>query len=204
VPPPLPKAARTPTAADLPPLPEMGRRSSGSQMAVGDRAGGSLPPAIQAARVAPVSMPAKPSPAPLPPPPLPPPLAPLDDDILGQTNPGPPDLPTIDQGPRPTLSAVNMSAALEQAGGADQLSAIVQQQSTPAGEQAYFHQVYEDFIELKRKCGESIENLTFEKFAQKLTQNRDSLVAKYACRAVKFQVYVKDGKAALKATPVKG
>jgi hypothetical protein len=29
------------------------------------------------------------------------------------------------------------------------------------------------------------------------------LVEKYSCRTVRFQVYVKDGKAALKATPVK-
>jgi hypothetical protein len=63
--------------------------------------------------------------------------------------------------------------------------------------------VYEDFIELKRKCGESTDSLTYEKFLVKLTQNRDQLIAKYACKAVKFQVYVKDGKAALKATPVK-
>jgi hypothetical protein len=71
------------------------------------------------------------------------------------------------------------------------------------GEEAYFRQVFDDFVELKRKCGESTDGLTYEKFAAKLKQNRDQLVAKYACKAVKFQVYVKDGKAALKATPVK-
>ena len=39
--------------------------------------------------------------------------------------------------------------------------------------------------------------------AQKLRKNREQLVQKYACRTVRFAVYVKDGKAALKATPVK-
>jgi hypothetical protein len=73
----------------------------------------------------------------------------------------------------------------------------------PDGEEAYFRQVYDEFIELKKKCGESIESLTFEKFAVKLEQNRDQLIAKYACKAVRFQVYVKDGKAALKATPIR-
>jgi hypothetical protein len=29
------------------------------------------------------------------------------------------------------------------------------------------------------------------------------LIAKYQCRTVRFQVYEKDGKAALKATPVR-
>jgi len=80
---------------------------------------------------------------------------------------------------------------------------MVRQQSTPEGEEAYFRQVFEDFIELKRKGGENTDSLTYEKFAGKLAQNRDQLIAKYACKAVKFQVYVKDGKAALKATPVK-
>ena len=34
-------------------------------------------------------------------------------------------------------------------------------------------------------------------------RNRDDLIAKTGCREVRFTVYVKDGKAALKATPVK-
>ena len=32
---------------------------------------------------------------------------------------------------------------------------------------------------------------------------RKTVMDKHKCKAVKFQVYVKDGKAALKATPVK-
>jgi hypothetical protein len=71
------------------------------------------------------------------------------------------------------------------------------------GDASYFREVFDDFVELKRKCGESIDNLTYEKFSAKLRANRDALIAKYHCKAVKFQVYVKDGKAALKATPVK-
>ena len=35
----------------------------------------------------------------------------------------------------------------------------------------------------------------------KLAKNRDALTQKYACRTVRFQVYVKNGKAALKALP---
>jgi hypothetical protein len=75
--------------------------------------------------------------------------------------------------------------------------------ATAGGEEVYFREVYEDFLELKKKCGESVESLTYEKFAAKLRGNRDQLMQKYNCKSVKFQVYVKDGKAALKATPVK-
>ncbi|HSS39150.1 MAG TPA: MXAN_5187 C-terminal domain-containing protein, partial [Polyangia bacterium] len=45
--------------------------------------------------------------------------------------------------------------------------------------------------------------LTIDKFLQKLRDNKAQLVSKHACRTVRFSVYVKDGKAALKATPVR-
>jgi hypothetical protein len=67
----------------------------------------------------------------------------------------------------------------------------------------YYRQVFDDFVALKVKCGEPTDGLTLEKFTLKLKANRDQLIAKYACKAVRFQVYVKDGKAALKATPIK-
>jgi hypothetical protein len=66
-----------------------------------------------------------------------------------------------------------------------------------------WQQVFEDFLRTRASCGEPTEGLTYEKFRVKLRGNRAALVAKYACRTVRFQVYVKEGKAALKATPVK-
>ena len=63
--------------------------------------------------------------------------------------------------------------------------------------------MFEQFVNLKKSCGEPVAGLTYDKFAEKLRKNRDDLVAKTACKQVKFTVYVKDGKAALKATPVK-
>lgn len=63
--------------------------------------------------------------------------------------------------------------------------------------------VYEDFIRTKNQCGESTENLTFEKFSHTLKKNRDALIQRHGCKRVKFSVYVKEGRASLKATPVK-
>jgi hypothetical protein len=65
-----------------------------------------------------------------------------------------------------------------------------------------FRQVYRDFIETKQACGESTDGITYDKFSGKLRSNRQQLIQRYSCKTVKFQVYVKDGKAALKATPV--
>jgi hypothetical protein len=67
----------------------------------------------------------------------------------------------------------------------------------------YFRQVFEQFVSVKQSCGEPTTGLMFERFAEKLVKNRADLMAKTGCREVRFTVYVKDGKAALKATPVK-
>ena len=50
---------------------------------------------------------------------------------------------------------------------------------------------------------ENTAGLTYQKFSEKLVKNRDDLMAKTGCKEVRFTVYVKEGKAALKATPVK-
>jgi hypothetical protein len=73
----------------------------------------------------------------------------------------------------------------------------------PAGGEAHFKEVFDKFVETKKSCGEPTAGLTFDRFAVKLRKNTTDLKARYKCRSVKFQVYVKNGKAALKATPVK-
>ncbi len=66
-----------------------------------------------------------------------------------------------------------------------------------------WRRVYEEFVAVKRQCGEPTAPLTFEKFKGTLQRNKDALVARHNCARVKFTVYVKEGKAALKASPVK-
>jgi hypothetical protein len=66
-----------------------------------------------------------------------------------------------------------------------------------------WRKVYEEFLALKKQCGEDTASLTFEKFKGTLQRNKDALVARHNCNRVKFTVYVKEGKAALKASPVK-
>ncbi|AKV04673.1 alpha 1 type XVII collagen [Labilithrix luteola] len=68
---------------------------------------------------------------------------------------------------------------------------------------AEWHAVYEEFLKTKRECGEPIDGLTFDKFKQTLTKNRDALIQRHGCKRVKFSVYVKEGRASLKATPVR-
>jgi hypothetical protein len=63
--------------------------------------------------------------------------------------------------------------------------------------------VFEEFVKTKRQCGESVEGLTYEKFRGTLAKNRDALIQRHNCTRVKFSVYIKEGKASLKATPVR-
>jgi hypothetical protein len=70
-------------------------------------------------------------------------------------------------------------------------------------EEEHFQQVFETFVATRTQCGEPTEGITYEKFATKLRNNRDQLIQKYNWRTVRFHVYVKDGKAALRATPVR-
>lgn len=72
-----------------------------------------------------------------------------------------------------------------------------------APEPAEWLTVYDDFVRVKRQCGEATDGLTFEKFAHTLKKNRDALIERHRCKRVKFTVYTKDGRASLKATPVK-
>ncbi len=52
--------------------------------------------------------------------------------------------------------------------------------------------------------GESTAGFTYEKFAKKLRKNTADLMKRDGISDVKFSVYIKDGKAALKAKVVKG
>jgi hypothetical protein len=72
-----------------------------------------------------------------------------------------------------------------------------------SAETAEWMGVYDEFLRTKKQCDEPTEGLSFEKFQNTLRKNRDALIARHQCKRVRFSVYVKDGRASLKATPVK-
>ncbi len=63
--------------------------------------------------------------------------------------------------------------------------------------------VFDDFVATRKRLGDSLENFTYEKFERTLRKNRGAIQQKHGCSRVRFRVYVKDGKAALKASPVR-
>jgi hypothetical protein len=66
----------------------------------------------------------------------------------------------------------------------------------------YLREVFETFYKSKQKCGESVDGLDYPRFRRKLLRTRNDLLSRFDCRDVRFRVYVKDGKTALKAAPV--
>ena len=69
--------------------------------------------------------------------------------------------------------------------------------------QTHVLEVFTEYVSTRERCGEAVGSLTLEKFRAKLEANRQQLMSKYGCRSARFSVYVKDGKAAIKATPVR-
>lgn len=128
----------------------------------------------------------------------------------GMSRPTPPPAP-----PTPPSLAASMPAAAPGAmmlgdsldddilGGSAPIAAAPTPDPSGANVDPYFKSVFDQFVALKKSCGEPTSGLTYGKFAEKLVKNRDDLMAKTGCKEVRFTVYAKDGKAALKATPVK-
>ena len=77
--------------------------------------------------------------------------------------------------------------------------------SAPAadGEEDHFREVFEQFVAMQKECGASVRGLTFDKFVRKLHAARDQVMKRHNAEEVRFTVYVKEGRAALKASPVK-
>ena len=171
------------------------------------------PPAAPPARP-PVAAPAPPAPAPAPPAPAPPapapPAAMAPPPAAAEPEPPLPEPPTVTA---PAAAAMpdfgddededdgaTMIAAVPE----ELLAASLEAAASPADlEQREFRKVYDEFIETKRQCGEATAGLSFEKFRGTLEKNRDTIISKHGAKRVSFSVYVKNGKAALKATPHK-
>ncbi|WP_437673794.1 MXAN_5187 family protein [Sorangium sp. So ce131] len=119
--------------------------------------------------------------------------------------PPPPPPPKAPSGSSPSLEAPAAAAAAAAAPAPDPAAApAAPQDGAPdADELTEWNAVYEEFLSVKQQCGEPTNALTFEKFKGTLQRNKDALVARHNCSRVRFTVYVKDGKAALKASPVK-
>jgi hypothetical protein len=70
-------------------------------------------------------------------------------------------------------------------------------------DEEHWRETFEKFRELKARLGEPADRISFEKFSAKLRKNRDDLLAKHSAKGVRFVVYEKAGRAAIKASAIR-
>ena len=90
--------------------------------------------------------------------------------------------------------------ALEAAYGGGEGVAKEGEESDP--DEAHFQETFERFLELRRETGEA-GNVSYEKFVAKLRRNRGELMERHHAKGVRFSVYLKDGRAAIKASALR-
>jgi hypothetical protein len=122
----------------------------------------------------------------------------------------PPHVAAVVPRPEPAPQAFSTTSLMDGAAVfADPFGGPPEAPAAPAGdpeaeeEERHWEQTFDEFLRVRAECGEASDGLTLDRFRVKLERNKETLVQKYGCRTVRFQVYVKEGKAALKATPVK-
>jgi hypothetical protein len=143
-----------------------------------------------------------------PPPGFAPPAAPSAVPTFGPPLLPGPQLPVgvraMSRGPAPAPFGSSASQAARPSAGPPVVSSSDPTQSdSEDDDEQHVRAVYSEFLVAKQQCGESVAGLTLDKFRLRLQENRNSLMARHACRTVRFAVYIKDGKASLRATPVK-
>jgi hypothetical protein len=101
------------------------------------------------------------------------------------------EMPARPAAPRPSPTSTSMFQAATPPAAAEE------------SDEEHWRAVHAEFLRVRAQCGEPVEGLSYERFRPKLEKNKQQLVERHACRTVRFSVYVKEGKAALRATPVK-
>ncbi len=173
-----------------------------------------LPPAAPALPPAPVAKPA----APVPPPPAKP-AAPPERPKLGAQDPLGSTMIGVGSGQAIGAGMVQAQAVArppappppddgDDEDGATMVAKVPDELLKRAGseeaeQEAHYREVFDQFVATKKQCGEPIAGLTYDKFVVTLRKNREQIVQKHGAAKVRFTVYVKEGKAALKATPIK-
>ena len=104
----------------------------------------------------------------------------------------------------------NLPPAIDEAAAepAAETNVTMQDFSLPALEEqdpdeAHWRETFDKFKEMKAELGEPADKISFEKFSAKLRKNRADLLAKHNCKGVRFSVYEKDGRAAIKASAIR-
>lgn len=85
-------------------------------------------------------------------------------------------------------------------GGADEVidDAVLAAKLAAEDEQTYYARIHREYAAAKQALGESVGNITVDKFAQRLVGRADALTKQHGCRMVRFQVQTRDNQVVLR------
>jgi hypothetical protein len=63
--------------------------------------------------------------------------------------------------------------------------------------------LFADYVAARESCGQNVERLDRARIDAQIAKQREALRARTGCRDVRFRVVVEDGRAKLKASPIK-
>ncbi|MFL5439735.1 MAG: MXAN_5187 C-terminal domain-containing protein [Myxococcales bacterium] len=109
---------------------------------------------------------------------------------------------TEPQQPQPAAAGAEGQAYAEAEGEALEAAYGGAEAQESNADEAHFRETFERFLELRRETGEA-SNVSYEKFAAKLRRNREELMERHHAKGVRFSVYLKDGRAAIKASALR-
>jgi len=66
-----------------------------------------------------------------------------------------------------------------------------------------YKKLFNDYLQSRKKTGESEAGVSFERFSEQLTKQKSAIVSRFDCKDVEFHVSVEEGKTKLKAKPIK-
>ena len=101
---------------------------------------------------------------------------------------------------RKQAASPQAAAQPQQAAAPPQATAPRQAASGPLSD-ASLKEVYDAFIQAKRRCQEDVSRLSFDAVASNLRKQVPELMKKHNAKSVDFKVVIKDGKAVLRAVP---
>jgi hypothetical protein len=82
--------------------------------------------------------------------------------------------------------------------GSSQLTSSQPNREPVAFDEEHYRVVYNEFVGSKARLGESVDNITYEGFSSKLRSSEKELIDRHGCKAVRFQVLVKDRQVSLR------
>ena len=65
-------------------------------------------------------------------------------------------------------------------------------------DERHYRSVFDHFVGSKQQLGENIAALRYDGFATRLRNSEEQLIEQHGCRAVRFQVQVKDNRVSLR------